>query len=79
MTQVGPEVSVIELGEADAEDRIGGFRLPAHLRRRLLVALVSLFCVLALAASVPGRPGLTKPLWTGSVSLNGFTVGTHSL
>jgi outer membrane protein assembly factor BamB len=79
MTQVGPEVSVIELGEADAEDRIGGFRLPAHLRRRLLVALVSLLCVLALAASVPGRPGLTKPLWTGSVSLNGFTIGAHGL
>ena len=79
MTQVGPEVSVIELGEPDAEDRIGGFHLPAHLRRRLLVALVTLLCVLALAASVAGRPGLTKPLWTGSVSLNGFTVGPHGV
>jgi outer membrane protein assembly factor BamB len=79
MTQVGPEVSVIELGEPDAEDRVGGFRLPAHLRRRLLVALLTLFCVLALVASVPGRPGLSEPLWTGSVSLNGFTVGTHGL
>jgi hypothetical protein len=79
MTQVGPDVSVIELGEPDAEDRIGGFRTPAHLRRRLLVALVTLLCVLALAASVRGRPGLTKPLWTGSVSLNGFTVGAHGI
>jgi hypothetical protein len=40
---------------------------------------VTLLCVLAVAASVPGRPGLNKPLWTGSVSLNGFTVGQHGV
>jgi hypothetical protein len=79
MAQVGPDVSVIELGVPDTEDRFAGFRLPAHVRRRLLVALLTLFCVLALAASVPGRPGLTEPLWTGSVSLNGFTVGAHGV
>jgi outer membrane protein assembly factor BamB len=80
MTQLGPDASVIELGAPGIEDRMhDGPELPVHLRRRLLIVLLTLFCVLTLAASMRGRPGLGDPLWTGSVSLNGFTVGTHSL
>jgi hypothetical protein len=48
-------------------------------RRRLLIALLTLVCLLTMAASGLGGPSLGEPLWTGSVSLNGFTVGAHSL
>ena len=80
MTQLGSDTTVIELGLLDAEDRDRddpGF--PTDLRRRLLIALLSLVCLLTLAASAPGRPSLGEPLWTGSVGLNGFTVGARSL
>jgi hypothetical protein len=40
---------------------------------------LALCCLLALVASMPGRPGLGDPLWTGSVSLNGFSLGPRSL
>jgi hypothetical protein len=80
MTQVVPDASFIDLGVVGAEDRTrGGPQLPVHLRRPLLAAGLALVCLLALAASVRGRPGLGDPLWTGSVSLNGFTLGTRSL
>jgi hypothetical protein len=71
---------LIDLGVLGAEDRArGGPELPVHLRRPLLAAVLALVCLLALAASVRSRPGLGDPLWTGSVSLNGFTLGTRSL
>jgi hypothetical protein len=40
---------------------------------------VILACLLALAASARGQAGLGEPLWTGDVSLNGFTLGTDSI
>jgi hypothetical protein len=80
MTQLGADTTVIELGllDADDDDRDGP-RLPTDARRRWVIALLTLVCLLTLAASVRGRPSLGEPLWTGSVSLNGFTVGTQSL
>ena len=48
-----------------------------RLRGVLVVSLA--VCLLALAASAPGRPVLGNPLWTGSVSLNGFTLGPGTL
>ena len=80
MTEVGPDASVIDLGVPDAQDRVRhGPTLSAHLRRRLLIALLTMLCLLTVAASVRGRPSLRDPLWTGNVSLNGFTLGARSL
>jgi len=80
MTQLGPDTTVIELGLLGAEDREHDDPgLPTDSRRRLLITLLTLVCLLTLGASARGGPGLGEPLWTGSVSLNGFTVGTHSL
>src|SRR5690348_10926481 len=76
MAQVMPDAPVIELGILSAdEDRNHRVRVG---RRPLLIAAVGL-CLLALAASAPGRPVLGDPLWTGSVSLNGFTLGPDSV
>jgi hypothetical protein len=79
MTQLGRDTTVIELGLLDAEDPDHDDPgLPTD-RRRLLIALLTLVCLLTLAASVRGAPSMGEPLWTGSVTLNGFTVGTQSL
>src|SRR6185369_12981925 len=80
MTQLGPDTTVIELGLLGAEDdNRDGPGSPVDPRRRLLIALLTLVCLLTMAASGLGGPSLGEPLWTGSVSLNGFTVGAHSL
>src|SRR5262245_18695489 len=80
MAQLGPDTTVIELGLLGAEDGNRDDRgLPMDPRRRLLIALLTLVCLLTLAASVRGGPSLGEPLWTGRVSLNGFSVGKQSL
>jgi hypothetical protein len=80
MTQVEPDASVIELGVPGPEHRTrGGPAVAPHLRRRALIAVLALSCLLTLAASVRGHPRIGDPLWIGSVSLNGFTLGTRSL
>jgi hypothetical protein len=79
MTQLGADASVIDLGVPGTEDQVRGRWLPRQLRRRLLIAFVTLGCLLTVAASARGGSGLNKPLWTGSVSLNGFTVGANGL
>ena len=80
MTQFAPDAAVIELGVPGADDEVRrGPGLPIDLRHRLLIALLTMLCLLTLAASVQGRPVLGRPLWTGSVSLNGFTLGPRSL
>jgi hypothetical protein len=79
VTQLVPDASVIELGVPGAGARTGHAQLPVRLRRRLLIGLLTLLCLLTLAASARGRPSLGEPLWTGSVSLNGFTVGARNL
>jgi outer membrane protein assembly factor BamB len=79
MTQLESDASVIELGVLGAEVPVRGRELPVHLRRRVVVAVLTLLCLLALASSAPGQPVLGEPLWTGGVSLNGFTVGADGL
>jgi hypothetical protein len=80
MTQVEPDVPLIELGVPGTGDQVPGpSHAPVHQRRRFLTVLLVLICVLAVTASSPGRPGLDSPLWTGSVSLNGAIVGTSNL
>jgi hypothetical protein len=46
----------------------------------VIAARTSLLCLLTLFASAGDAPAvLGRPLWTGTVSLSGFTLGTHSL
>jgi hypothetical protein len=80
VTPVVPDASVIDLGVPSAEGPPGGGpRRPTRLGRRLLAAALAMVCLLVLAASARGRPVLGDPLWTGSVSLNGFTLGARNL
>ena len=77
MTHVMPGAPIIELGVPDAEVRTRGGRNRRELLRRPLLTAALGLCLFALAASAPGHPVLGSPLWTGSVSLNGFTLGTR--
>jgi hypothetical protein len=80
VTPVVPDTPVIDLGVLSVEGPPGGSpRRSMRLRRRLLAAALGMVCLLALAASARGRPVLGDPLWTGSASLNGFTLGTRNL
>jgi hypothetical protein len=74
------EPIVIDLGPVEGARTAPGPQLPVRLRRGIIAALTSALCLLTVAASAGGAPTvLGRPLWTGSVSLNGFTLGTHNL
>jgi outer membrane protein assembly factor BamB len=80
MSQTGPEAPVIELGVGDADDRSdGASAAPVRQRRQVFLAVAALLCLLALTGSIREMPGLDAPLWTGSVSLNGVTLGPSNL
>jgi hypothetical protein len=72
--------SLIDLGEVGGAEEFGaGTRLPSRWRRTFFAAATAVVCLLVVGASAPGRPVLSDPLWTGEVSLNGFTLGSDSI
>jgi hypothetical protein len=74
------ETVVIDLDPVTGPRPLPGPQLPARMRRGLVAALTSMLCLLSLAASAARAPTvLGRPLWTATVSLNGFTLGTHNL
>lgn len=79
MTGIPSQETVIDLGVLGAERGGSGPRRPLCPSRPLLAGLLTVACLLGLAASTRGGPVLRDPLWTGSVSLNGFTVGATNL
>jgi hypothetical protein len=73
-------LGTIELGEVAAAEVTPGPELSARGRRALLVALVVIATLFGVAAGRPAQPGLGgPPLWSGTVSLAGFTLGHDSL
>lgn len=72
-------MTTIELGELGTTDVMVAREMSGGTRRSLLAALVAGACLLALGASAVGRPVLGEPLWTGVVSLVGFSLGSDSL
>jgi hypothetical protein len=75
-----PDPLIIDLGLVGGSEEIGGGeQVPIRQRRGFVVAAAVLACLLAVAGSERGRPGLGDPLWTGVVSLNGFGLGPVSL
>jgi hypothetical protein len=80
LTGIDAEDTFIDLGVLGGDDRGGdGPRPPVRLGRPLLAGLLAMACLVALGASARGQPVLGDPLWTSSVSLNGFTVGATNL
>jgi hypothetical protein len=80
MTQVVPGPLIIDLGVmGEPEEVHGDPQMPVRLRRGLVAAAVVVVCLFAAAGSARVRLGLTDPLWTGEVSLAGFTFGSDSL
>jgi hypothetical protein len=80
MTEDPPEAFIdLDVPRADNGNGHAGPRVPVRLRRRLLGAALTLFCLFALATSGLGSSGLGDPLWTGRVSRDGFVLGTASL
>jgi hypothetical protein len=74
------EPRLIDLGVAGDDVAAAGPSMPARLSRGLVAVLTAVLSLLALGASAAGAPaGLEGPLWTGTVSLNGFTLGSASL
>lgn len=80
MAQLASEPSIIDLGVLGGSDPVRvGRRSPPRPRRPLVAAVLAVVCLLGLAGSARGRPGLGEPLWTGAVSLNGFTLGPGTI
>jgi hypothetical protein len=80
MTPAHAEPVTIDLDVVTAAD--GGpteVRLPAWLWRRVLLTGAAILCLFTVVGSVRGTPGLGPPLWTGNISLNGFSLGSDSL
>lgn len=67
---------IIDLGvlPENATDPIGP-RFSPRMRRTLLAAATTMVCLLALVGSTATERGLTAPLWTGPVTLNGYQLG----
>jgi hypothetical protein len=76
-----PPVSTIELGDVARQDQAGPDMrgLSPRLRRDLVAVSLALFCLLGLTASTRVRPGLAEPLWTTTVDLPSFGIGSESL
>lgn len=72
-------MTTIELGELGSVEAAAGPEMSGTTRRMLLAALVAVACLLGLGASVPVRPAFGQPLWSGTVSLVGFSLGTQSI
>ena len=69
----------IELGELTAAEEAPGPELSARDRRTMLVALVVIAILFGAAAARPAQRGFGAPLWSGTISLAGFTLGHDSL
>jgi hypothetical protein len=72
-------LATIELGEVTAAEPAPGPELSARGRRAMLVGLVVLACLFAVAGARPVERGFAAPLWSGTISLAGFTLGRDSL
>jgi len=76
----GAEPVVIDLGPIGTNRLPPGPPMSRRMRRGLIAGLVAVLSLVALGGSAAGVPtGLDRPLWTGTVSLNGFTLGPRSL
>jgi hypothetical protein len=73
-------VSTIDLGDLSVPEPVEppAAVSPAVLRR-LRVSLVALLVLFAVVGATPGPTHFVAPLWTRTVSLAGFTVGTERL
>lgn len=77
----GGAVGTIELGEVRAAELAAGAQaeLPARTRRTLAGVLTLAACVAGLGGSAPARHIFGEPLWTGTISLAGFRLGSQSV
>jgi hypothetical protein len=81
MSRIEGEFVVIDLGVAERGSTARSIpAMSVRLRRFLVGGLTAVLVLATVIGSAGGGPsGLGRPLWTGTVSLNGFTLGATSL